>query len=119
MRSHHAFVLAIALMFFSSFLSLYTVRAHAIADRHIMEYRNNIVWTSSPAGSLFPCPREHWDQRIPKTDFLVKASEVDVFIYRYLIKTWGLAGLSILVWVGTGVLMLTSMTRKSGLNVLS
>jgi len=123
-RSHQAFVLMIALMFFSSFLSLYTVKAHAVV-RHIIILEielpipqielpsSNYFWPDI-SGSLFPCPREPG-----QLDVLSRVSEVDIFIYRYLIKTWALAGLSILAWISTGVFMLTSMTRKSGLNVLS
>lgn len=118
MRSHDAFVLVIALMFLSPFLSLYTVKAHIVVGRHIMEYRNNIYWTSGPDGSLFPWPREPGDQGVPRTGLIVKASEVDSFIYRYLIKTWGLIGVSILTWIGTGLVMLESMTRRHGMKVL-
>jgi len=110
-RSHQAFVLVIALTFFSSFLSLYTIRAHTIA-RHIGEGpdSNSIGWPSSPSGSLFPWPKEPG-----MCDMISTSNGVDWFIYRYLIKTWGLAGLSILAWVGTGLFVLKSMTRKQGL----
>jgi len=107
MRAYQSFVIMTALMFFSSFLSLYTVRAHTIA-RHIIEYpRGYYAWTSSPRGSLFPCPRG-------PGPFLALSgvSEVDVFIYRYLIKSWVLVGLSILIWIGTGLFMLKSIRRK-------
>jgi hypothetical protein len=95
------------LMFFSSFLMLYTIRAHTIAGRHIYEGSNYIAWRSGPAGSLFPCPRGSGGFGI-----LVPVSEVDSFIYRYLIKSWVLVGLSILAWIGTGLFMLKSIRRK-------
>ncbi|MDH5732850.1 MAG: hypothetical protein OEY88_03575 [Candidatus Bathyarchaeota archaeon] len=92
---------------------LYTLRAHTVA-RRISEEFNYTVWGSRPSGSLFPCPREPGPVRDRSS-----VNEVDRFIYRYLIKTWGLAGLSILAWIGTGLFMLKSITRKQGLKVLS
>ena len=117
-RAHQIFGLVIALMFFSPFLSLYTVRAHIVAGRHIIEYENNIYWTSGPSGSLFPWPREPGDQGSTQTGLLVTASEADSFIYTYLIKTWGLIGVSILAWFGTGLFLLESMTRRHSVKVL-
>ena len=95
-----ALVTAIVLAFISLYLTLYTIMVHTIAARHICEDPdgNAVAWRTGPSGSLFPWPREPG-----MLEILSKINEVDLFIYRYLIKPWVLVGLSILAWVGTGL----------------
>jgi type IV secretory pathway TrbD component len=45
---------------------------------------------------LFPWPRGPG-----MAEVLSRINDVDLFIYTYLIKTWMLAGLSVLAWVIT------------------
>ncbi len=111
-----AFAIMVMLITISSFLSLYTINAHTIAGRHIAEggLTYHIYWTSSPAGSLFPWPREPGPLEV-----LSGVNEVDTFIYQYLIKSWVLVGLSILAWIGTGLFISKFAKRKWGLKVLN
>lgn len=53
---------------------------------------------TGPSGSLLPWPREPG-----MLEALSKINEVDLFIYRCLIKPWVLVGLSMLIWAGTGL----------------
>jgi len=101
MRCYKKSVLvAIVLTFISAYLTLYTWRAHTIATRNIYEDPDGeaVAWTSGPSGSLFPWPREPGIFAVLST-----INEVDLFIYNYLIKPWILVGLSILMWIGTGL----------------
>jgi len=89
---------AVILISASTYLTLYTWRAHAIAQR-IMEDSNGnaIAWRTGPSGSLFPWPTA------PGMGFILsKVNEVDAFIYKYLIKPLVLVGSSVLMWVVTG-----------------
>jgi hypothetical protein len=106
----------VILITISSFLSFYTMEAHTIAGRHIVEggLTYHIYWTSSPPGSLFPWPRGPGPM-----EALSSVNEVDTFIYRYLIKSWVLVGLSILAWIGTGLFILKFVKRRWDLKILA
>jgi len=90
----------ILLVVFSTYLSLYTVALHIVAARHIYEDPDSKVvsWRTGPSGSLFPWPKEPG-----MLEVLTKLNEVDLVIYRYLVKTLALVGFSILLWVAAGV----------------
>ena len=90
--------IAVVLAFIAVYLTLYTIIAHTIATQHIYEDPNTVVWRTGPSGSLFPWPREPG-----MLEILSEINDVDLFIYRYLIKDWVLVGLSILACVGTGL----------------
>jgi hypothetical protein len=98
--SRNSIVVAAFLLLLSVYLTLYTWRAHAVASRHILEDSGGevVAWRTGPSGSLFPWPREPG-----MLEVLSKINEVDFFIYRCLIKTWLLVGLSILLWVCAGL----------------
>jgi len=102
MRPHRRrLTIAIILVFVSTYLALYTVMAHVIAARHIYEdTTGGIWWRTTSGGSLLPWPREPG-----MLEALSKVDEVDLFVYRYLIKSWILVGLSVLTWIGTGLYM--------------
>jgi len=104
----------VILIIISSFLSLFTIKAHTIAGRHIIEDGNYIAWRSGPAGSLFPWPRGPGPM-----DMLSNVNEIDRFIYRYFVRSWVLVGLSILAWIGTGLFIFKLAKRKWGLKVLN
>jgi len=91
--------MVIVLCIISIYLTLYTVMAHTIATRHIYEdAEGKTWWRTAPSGSLFPWPKEPG-----MLEALSKMDEVDMFIYRFLIKPWILVGLSILMWIVTGL----------------
>lgn len=93
-----AFVIAIVLVVISAYLTLYAIMVHTIASQHICEDGNAVAWRTGPSGSLFPWPRAPG-----MFEILSNINEVDLFIYKYLVKPWVLVGLSILAWVGTGL----------------
>ena len=84
---------------------------HTIASRHIYEGPdgNAVAWRTGPSGSLFPWPRASG-----MLEILSRINEVDLFIYKYLIKPWVLVGLSILAWLGTGLFIFrTNKTARA------
>jgi len=91
--------IAIVFVFISTYLTSYAAMAHVTASRHIYEdERGGIWWRTTPSGSLFPWPREPG-----MLQALSRVDELDLFIHRYLIKSWILVGLSILTWAGAGL----------------
>ncbi|MCW4021094.1 MAG: hypothetical protein NWF14_07710 [Candidatus Bathyarchaeota archaeon] len=90
-------MIVIILAAISTCLTLYTIKAHAISMEYIYEDAENTFWCRGPSGSLFPWPTEPG-----RLEILSQIDETDLFIYRHLIKSWMLVGLSILLWVATG-----------------
>jgi hypothetical protein len=92
-----AVIATIVLVSISIYLAMYTFEAHVVASRYISSDSHGAVfWINGPSGSLFPWPRGPG-----MLEVLSGISDVDLFIYTYLIKTWILVGLSALVWVIT------------------
>jgi hypothetical protein len=94
--SHKKLVVITAILVFTStFFTIYVINAHIIAANFIYQDPNGeIWWRTAPSGSLFPWPSESGMLQV-----LSNLSEVDLFIYQYLIKSWVLVGLAILVWI--------------------
>ena len=91
---------AIGLFLVSTVFTVYTITVHGLADRHLHEdpVSTIVYWTSGPSGSLFPWPK------VPGLlEIITQTNEVDSFIYQYLVKTQALIGLSIFLWVITGI----------------
>lgn len=97
------------LFLLSTIVTWYTISCHVVANGYL--YVNSITdevfWTSGPAGSFFP-----WPTAPGLLEILTRLNAVDLFIFQYLIRTWALAGLSIILWALTG-LSLLKMTKKS------
>ena len=91
---------SVVLFIFTTILTLYTITVHIIADRHLYEdpITKIVYWTSGPSGSLFP-----WPKAPGLLEILTKVNEVDLFVYKYLINTWVLVVLSIIMWIITGL----------------
>ena len=70
----------------------YTVTAHVVAS-HIVEVNGTPMWATAPRGSLFPLPS------LPG-NLLANISllQTDLAIYTYLIKTYVLAAVTMLLW---------------------
>ena len=108
MRSFRKLVVAsIVLLCASTYLTLYTFRAHTVA-MHIYEDTESgtIYWRSGSAGSFFP-----WPEEPGLLEIIVKAEGTDLFIYIYLIRTWLLTGLSVLLWLITGIFIISSQRK--------
>jgi len=91
---------AIALFLLTTLLTVYTLTIHIIAEGHLYEdpVSSLVYWTSGPSGSLFPWPR------VPgMLEIITQVNAVDRLIYQSFIKTWALAGLSLVMWVITGL----------------
>lgn len=87
-------VILILLVCVSAYSTLYTTNAYKVAS-HVTESPPELHWSSAPAGSFFPWPREPG-----MLEMLSEISEVDSFIYVYLIKSWALAAATFLFWIG-------------------
>ena len=90
-------ILSILLLAVSVYLTAYAISAHMVSS-HIIEDYGKAYWSSSPEGSLFPWPRKSGgsDIGIP---VLIELNETDSFIYNYLIKTYLLSAVCILLWL--------------------
>ncbi len=106
-RFNRLVLIVVVLALISTYLTVYTFEAHTIAARHIYEDSESRIsyWRSGPSGSLFP-----WPTRPGQLEVLTRINEVDLSIYTYLIKTWALIGLSILMWALAG-LSITKMAK--------
>jgi hypothetical protein len=92
-------LIAVALAIVSTYVALYAVWAYNVANLYIYEdTEGNVTWRSGPSGSLFP-----WPGKPGMLEVLSKMSDIDLFIYRYLVRTGLLAAFSILLCVSTGV----------------
>ena len=101
-------VLVIVLCIISIIFTLYTVKAHRVA-RAIVEWQGELYWRDSGGGWFLPWPPRPGGVVAPV--ILPIKEEVTLFIYRYLIKTRVLVGLSILIWAVTGLFIIKA--RKS------
>lgn len=100
-------VLIAVLVLVSVCFTLYTLRAHTIAGRYIYEGADGgITWRTAPSGSLFPWPNESGMLQI-----LSEMSDIDLFIYVYLIKSWTLVGVTILLWAVTCLCVFKAVRR--------
>jgi len=90
----------------SACLTLYTVSVYSVA-----RYAIDGDWRYSPSGSFLPWPRGPGPTRLP---VLTKMNETDLFIYRYLIKSWVLVGVTIILWVVTSLYVLKVTRLHSG-----
>ena len=99
----------IVLLLISTIFTYYTISCHVIANGYLYvnSTTDEVFWTSGPAGSFFP-----WPKAPGLLEILTQLNEVDLFIFQYLIRTWALAGLSIILWAITG-LFLFKMTKTS------
>jgi hypothetical protein len=90
----------IVLFLISTILTVYTITVHVLASRHMYEdpVSTIVYWTSGPSGSLFP-----WPKAPGLLEIITLTNVVDSFIYRYLVKTQALVGLSIFLWIITGI----------------
>ena len=84
----------------SACLTLYTVRAHAVA-RYAYGDQLGGGWLYTPSGSFLPWPKEPG-----MAAALSKMNEIDLFIYRFLIKSWVLVGVTVLLWTVTSLYLL-------------
>ena len=78
----------------STCFTLYTVTAYSVA-RYALSGGG---WRYTPPGSFLPWPREPG-----MFAALSKMSESDLFIHQYLIKSWVLAGVTVVLWTITSL----------------
>ncbi|MBS7632972.1 hypothetical protein KEJ15_05045 [Candidatus Bathyarchaeota archaeon] len=94
MKTANRWILAaIILSALSTYLTAYTFEAHSIAAGHIFRWNGETWWRTSPSGSLFP-----WPKKPGMLEALSKVNDVDLFIYSYLIESWILVVLTVLMW---------------------
>ncbi len=101
-------LIAIVLTLCSAYLTAYTFKAYTVATSHIMDWNEETWWRTTPSGSLFPWPKEPG-----MLEALSKLNEVDLFIYKYLIKSSALVILSALIWIFTSLCIFKAVKRLS------
>jgi len=89
----------------STCLTLYAVRAHAVA-RYAYDDESGFGWRYAPSGSFLPWPREPG-----MLTALSKMTETDLFIYRYLVKSWVLVGCATALWIITFLYLVKALTK--------
>jgi hypothetical protein len=92
--SRKSLIILIVLVCVSAYSTVYTACAHRVAS-HVTESPPDLHWSSAPAGSFFPWPREPG-----MLEMLSEMSEVDSFIYVYLIRSWVLVVVTFMLWIG-------------------
>ena len=90
----------IALGLVSTCLTLYTASAHAVA-RYAFDGGSELGWLYTPPGSFLP-----WPKAPGMAAALSKSNAIDLFIYRYLIQSWILVGITVILWTVTGLYLL-------------
>ncbi len=94
-----ALIITFMLAVFSMLITAYTVAAHEVATKYIIEMEDGeVMWRTAPRGSLFP-----WPKGSGSLQMLSKMEDIDMLIYRYLIRDRLLMVFAILMWVLTGV----------------
>ena len=102
MGRREALIITVMLAVFSTLITAYTIAAYEVATRYIIEMGDGeAMWRTTPRGSLFP-----WPKGSGSLQMLSEMEDVDMFIYRYLIRDRLLMGFAILMWVLTGVFVI-------------
>jgi hypothetical protein len=96
----------IALGLVSACLTLYTVSAYGVA-RYAFDDGSELGWRYTPRGSFLP-----WPKAPGMATALSKGNAIDLFIYRYLIKSWILAGITVILWTVTSLYLLKRMRAR-------
>jgi len=101
-------LLLIALLcIISIIVTAYTIGAHYIATRYVHDGGDEVAWRNSPPGSFFPWPKEPG-----MLQMLSEISEIDLFIYRYFIKTWLLVIVTLSLWIATCAYIIKRVRRR-------
>lgn len=78
--------------------SVYTITAHSVASKYIIEDESGLYWRTSPPGSLLPWPRAPGELQA-----LSDVNALDALAYTYLIRSMALITLSLLAWIVVGM----------------
>jgi len=105
----------LAILLLVSFLATsYTVAAYGVA-RRVYDSEGTPSWVDSGGGSFFPWPKGPDPGTGIFPIVIPMTSNVDIFIYVYLIKPWVLVAVTVLLWAGitTYIFMLTRVTFQA------
>lgn len=91
----------------SAGLTSYTVSAYAVA-RYAFEDESGLGWLYTSSGSFLPWPRAPG-----MAAAISRGNASDLFIYRYLIKSWVLVGVTVLLWTVTSLYLLRRIMGRS------
>jgi len=108
LKSSQLLLLAL-LCIVSVVVTAYTIQAHSIANRYIYDSGDEVAWRNSPPGSFFPWPKEPTLGMLP---VLSKINEIDLFIYRYLIRTWLLVIVALSLWIAACTYVIKRVRKR-------
>jgi len=91
-------LMLVVLSVFSFFLTLYAADAYSVANYAFDDGSGGLWWLYTPPGSFLPWPRPPG-----MAAALSKGNGNDLFVYRYLIKPYVLAGVTALLWIVTAL----------------
>lgn len=91
----------------SIIVTAYTIAAYSKATRYIYDSEGEVNWRYTPPGSFFPWPREPG-----MLATLSEINEIDLFIYRYLIKTWLIVIVTLSLWIATCTYIIKRVHEK-------
>lgn len=85
-------------------ITLYAVSAYDVARYAFDAGGSELGWLYTPSGSFLP-----WSKGPGMATAISRGNGVDLFIYRYLIKSWILAAITVLLWLATILYFLISI----------
>jgi len=91
----------------SAVLTLYTMSAFDIARYAFDAGGSELGWLYTPSGSFLP-----WPKGPGMAAALSRGNGVDLFIYRYLIKSWILVAITVLLWTATILYLFMSIRSQ-------
>ncbi len=105
----YQFLLMALLCAFSITITVYTIKAYSVA-RHVYDGEYGVYWRCYPPGSFFPWPKEPEQEGV--FPVLTKMSQIDLFVYQYLIKTRIIIIVALLLWVATCTYIIKRLILK-------
>ena len=91
----------------STVVTLYAVSAYDVAHYAFDDGGTELTWRYTPSGSFLP-----WPKSPGMLTALSEGNGVDLFIYRYLIRSWILVALTVMLWIATILYLIRSIRRQ-------
>jgi hypothetical protein len=104
-------IILIALFSIAIFFTAYAISAYNVAT-HIHELDGRFMWSNFQSGSFFPWPSYPDGIVAP---MMVPLKEFDSLYYQLFIKSWMLAGITVILWAINIIFLYGFIVKKSRL----